>query len=170
MFGAFFGSIMGKISAGLLLVAVVALGYYKYENLSQEKDLALKDGTISTLNSTIETDKGTIDNLNKQLKLAQDLKDVGDKTRADTKAATDTLSTKDQTVSQKTHKAVAQIESDYASKPQTPANQVAKDNEVSKTRLSALNAVFCNSYPNDASCSGGGVAASVPAVASAASH
>ena len=169
MFGAFFGNILGKISLGLLLAAVVALGYYKYENLSQEKDLAVKDGTIKSQGQTIHDDQGTITNLQAQIKLAADLKTTTDQTRADTKAATDTLTVKDQTVAQKTHTTIAQIESDYASKPQTPANIAAKDADVSKTRLGALAAVFCNSYPNDVGCTGGG-AASAPAAASAASH
>lgn len=170
MFGAFFGNILGKISLGLLLVAVAALGYYKYENLSQEKDLAVKDGTIKSQSQTIHDDQGTMDNLRQQIKLASDLKDATDKSRTDTKTATDNLTVKDKTVSQVAHTKIVQIEADYASKPQTPANLAAKDEEVSRTRLTALSAVFCNSYPSDASCSGGGLPASSPAAASAASH
>jgi hypothetical protein len=170
MFGAFFGSILGKVSAGLLLVTLVACGWLYVEHLSDGKDIAEKDTKISKQQSKIDDLTGTVDNLNKQLKTQAELDAAADKTRANTKTDTDTIVKKDQTVSQKTHTKIAQIEGRYASMPQTADNIAKKDAEVSRTRITALADVFCNSYPNDATCSGGGAAASAPAASAAASH
>lgn len=169
MFGAFFSSILGKVSAGLLLVAVCALGYFYVDNLHKDKDLADANTKITAQTAKITDLNGTVDNLNKQLKAQADLAAASDKARANTQAANDNLDKKDQTVSQRTKSTITQIEKKYEALPQTPANVAQKNDEVTRTRLTMLADVFCNSYPNDVSCSGGG-AASAPQAASAASH
>lgn len=170
MFGAFFGSIMGKVSAGLLLVAVVALGWLYVEHLQDAKDKSDKDAKIAQQATKIDTLQGTNDNLTKQLVTQKGLLDAADKTRHDAAVSTDNLVKKDQTVSQQTHEKVIKIEAAYASMPQTADNISKRDAEISRTRVAGLSAVFCNSNPNDPSCTGGGAASAPTVAASAASH
>lgn len=169
MLGAFFSSILGKVSAGLLLVALAALGYFYVEHLKDARDLSDKDAKISQQNTKIDTLQGTVDQNKLQLDGMKNQGTIDDATRKDNTTGQAALVTKDTTVSQVAKRKIVAIEAKYASQPQTPQVLAAKDAEVSQTRLVALTNVFCNSSPNDPSCLSA-AASAASAAASAASR
>ena len=148
--------LIGLVVGGGALVAIGILGWYYWNDYKNVK------ADLETRTSELTQKKAEVKNLAETVKTQAASKKIDDDTQTKVDVGVKEVDKTTTTIADTHARNIKKIQAKYEALPQTDANTKAKEDEISRDRISRLWDVFCIANPEKAQC--------VPQSASAASR